>query len=235
MGKVQCKRHGGAGTVQLCSHAAEIVDSGSFDHFYEVGVLGKLLVCERCYHQHGLERFQGRSILTEASDEEAEKLSESHDEACDQMGGTELKCAECVAAAEVNQARKAGRPDPFPVYERTLNSDHWVTLRHLEEHLVRNFDFHPSLLEREKQRRAVFASAGNYRKPMTVEVYYVTKRDEQEFIVKLVSAFLAEFSFNQCRIVFYEAEVINRWMNSYGGLVTQRGEENIIHEIFINC
>jgi hypothetical protein len=232
MGIVQCKKHGRAGIIELCSHASEIIDSGSFDHFHEIIVLNKLLVCESCFCQYGLARFQGRDFLEAKSDKEAEELLDAYDEATNQLGETDIKCAECVAAAEVNQARKAGRCDPFPVYERTLTSNHRETLRRLEEYLVGNFDFQPSLLEPQEQKRAVFVFAGSYRKPMTVAVYYVTRADKQDLIVKLISEFLADFSLNQSRIVFYEAELTNT--SSLTG-VTRRGEERILREIFVNC
>jgi hypothetical protein len=232
MGIVQCKKHGRAGIVELCSHASEIIGSGSFDHLREIVVLNKLLVCERCFDQHGLARFQGRDFLETKSDKEAEELLDAYDEAVNQLGETDVKCAECVAAAEINQARKAGRCDPFPVYERTLTSNHRETLRRLEEYLVGNFDFQPSLLDPQEQKRAVFVFAGGYRKPMTVAVYYVTRTDKQDYIVKLISEFLTDFSLNQSKIVFYESELINT--SSFTD-VTSRGEERILREVFVNC
>lgn len=233
MGKCICARHGHTGIVEVCPHAGDSIANGCYGDFHLIDVFGKLLVCKECFHRYGLSQFENCPRLWEHPDE---KLEDAYFEIYDRLEGRRVECAECVAAAEVAQARKDGRPDPFPVFERTLTANHRETLDRLEAHLIRNFDFQLSAVRPDGKKRAVFVEGGHYRLPLTVTAYYVTAADEQERIASLIANFLAEFELNQCKACFFEAEVWITWVNVEkhvsGG---RRDEETLLREIFLNC
>jgi hypothetical protein len=233
VGKCICERHGHTGIVEVCPHAGDIIANGCYGDFHLIDVYGLLLVCEECFHRYGLSQFENCPCLWDHPDQ---KVEDAYFEIYERLEGRRVKCAECVAAAEVAQARKDGRPDPFPVFERTLTENHRETLDRLKAHLIRNFDFQFSAVEPDGKKRAVFVKGGHYRQPLTVTVYYITAANGQERIASLVANFLAEYELNQCRIRFLEAEVWTTWVNvakrASGGY---RGQETLLREIFMNC
>jgi hypothetical protein len=129
-----------------------------------------------------------------------------------------------------------GRPDPYRVYERTLTENHREILNELEAHLISRFEFQFSAVNPAKRERAVFVRGGDYRQPLTVTTYYVTTAEEQDFIVLLLTDFLAKFELNQAKVAFFAAEVWTTWFNpekrTSGG---RRGKEKLLRETFINC
>jgi hypothetical protein len=165
-----------------------------------------------------------------------EELTDAYQEIYERLEGRHVRCVECVAAAQVCQARKEGRPDPFPVYERTLTYNHREVLGQLEGYLVRNFKFQRSTIGPDKRKPAVFVQAGDYRQPMTVKAYYVTKAQDQDRIASLVTNFLRGVELNQCKMLFLEAEVWHTWSNPEKGVSGgYRGEEKPLREIYVNC
>ncbi|MGO9487161.1 MAG: hypothetical protein ACLPX9_21735 [Rhodomicrobium sp.] len=233
MGICICEKHGRAGIVEVCPHAGDLIDKGRYGDFHLIDVLGLLLVCEECFRGYNLQQFENRPRFWEHPDEQAE---EAYLGIYERLEGRRVKCAECVATAEVAQARRDGKPDPFPVFERTLTANHREVLEQLEAHLIHNFDFEPSIVEHQRKERAVFVQGGNYREPLTVTVYYVTAADKQEQIASLIADFLAAFELNQCRIRFFQAEI---WITTYNAEKrpsgAYRGQETLLREIFLNC
>jgi hypothetical protein len=165
-----------------------------------------------------------------------EVLRAAYEEAYKRLEGRRVGCAECVAAAEVSQARKEGRPDPYPVYERTLTHNQRKVLDDLKQYLARNFIFPRSSIGSDRDKPALFIEERNYRWLMTVKVYYVMDAQEQDRIAGLVADFLRKVERNQCRLIFLEAEVWHTWSNPEKGISgAYRGQEKLIREIFVNC
>ncbi len=229
---VICPKHGAHGIIELCPHAADLVDKGCYNTFHTIEICTTLLVCEECLQKYDLGKFKDCSSILD--DDYDDDLVDAYFEAYEQLEGRQIECRECVAAAEVKQARKNGEPDPFPVYERTLNSNHRDILDLLKAHLTSNFKFQHSVVE--KQEPACFIYGGGYREPLTVKVYYVTAETEQNYIIGLVKNFLADFELNQGRILFYEKEVWVTWSNPEQGTSGgSRGDERLLQNSFINC
>ncbi len=235
MGICLCEKHGRAGIVVVCPHVSELVSRGRYGRFHRLRVLGEDVFCGDCFHATGLDDLardpavDGRGIA-----ELADAVIETYFGAIERLGQrTTAHCAECVAAAEVTQARIDGRPDPFPVFERTMTSHHGGALSELRAYLVSEFAFRESIAPRVDAGAAPAVSvvAGTYRQPLTVRAYYVVKAAAQERIVGLVSAFLAGRELDQARVEFYEAEI---WETSGLGL-RYRGEEKLLRDALLNC
>jgi hypothetical protein len=233
MGIIICKKHGRAGIVELCPHAAADIAKGNFGRFHRIKIFGMLIVCEGCLFKFGLAQFEFRPSFLDYQEDE---LVAAYEASYERLEGRRVECIECVAAAEVSQARREGKPDPYPVYEHTLTSNHHATLDGLKEYLARNFKFRHTIIEPDGRKLAMFVESGHYRKPMTVKVYYVMSAQEQDLIVSLVTNFVKNVELNQCRVVFLEAEVWNTWSNPEKGVSGgSRGPEKLLREVFVNC
>jgi hypothetical protein len=227
-----CKKHGRAGLVEFCPHVADVIASGNYCHFHRIEVLGTLLVCSQCLRKYGLEQFERRRSYIEEPDD---GLIDAYEKSYECLEERRQGCAECVAAAEVAQARKDGKPDPFPVYERTLTANQQATLYELKACLLLNFKFQPSVRDADRRTPAMFLAGGNYRWPMTLTIYYITVPEEQDRIASLVANFLRGMELNQGKIIFFEAEVcITKSNYGAGTSHSYRGHEVLLREIYLN-
>lgn len=244
MGICLCERHGRAGIVVVCPHVSELVSRGRYGRFHRLRVLGEDIFCGDCFHATGLDDT-AREVDDTGAAHLADAAIETYLRAIERLGQrTTAHCAECVAAAEVTQARIDGRPDPFPVYERTMTSHHAGALSELYAYLVDELAFRESIAPRPDvdavdtveaveagATSAVAVVAGTYRKPLTVRAYYVVEAAAQDRIVGLVSGFLAGRELDQARVEFYEAEI---WETDGLGL-RYRGEERLLRDALLNC
>jgi hypothetical protein len=236
MGLYLCKKHGRAGIVEACPHAADTISEGHYGQFHRIEFFGTLLVCQECLRNYDLANFKGLPSYFASELPDYDDAVEAFTEIYERLEGRRVFCSECVAAAEVTQARREGRPDPYPVYERTLTENHREILNELEAHLIDRVEFQFSKVNHAERRKAVFVHGGNYRQPVTVTIYYVTTTDDQDFIVLLVANFLAKFELNQAKAVFFAEEVWITWSNPEKGTSGgRRGEEKLLRETFINC
>lgn len=190
-------------------------------------------MCGDCLVASGLDGFDGETASSIRNDGD---LQLRYLEAAGRYADAAARCGECVAAAEVAQARREGRPDPYPVYERTMTSHHEAELEALLAVLLKSFQFRPSLvwlgIPRYDDHPAVFVSGGGYREPLGVKTYYVTEPGDQDQIIDLVSRFLAGRELDQAMIEFYEAE---NWTTGPDGLGGSRGEEKLLRRTFLHC
>jgi hypothetical protein len=222
---------------EVCPHVGDLIAQDRYGDFHLIDMLGRLLVCEECWHAYGLQQFANCPNWAESNFEHPnDEVLDAYFEIYERLEGRRVECAECVAAAEVTQSRRDGKPDPFPVFERTLTENRRDVLDRLEAHLIRNFAFKPSIVEHFRKEQAAFVHGGNYRRPLAVTVYYVTVRDDQDRIASLAADFLAAFELNQCLLQFFETEVWTTWFNAEtrtsGGY---RGKETLLGEIYLNC
>ena len=242
MGICLCDKHGRSSIAMVCPHVRDLVSCGRFGRFHRLSPFGDVF-CSGCVRACGLDRFErdprvAGKDLTELDD----AALEAYFEALGRIGeGTTAHCAECVAVAEIRQARVDGRPDPYPVYERTLTSHHQVVLRELQAHLSSEFSFQRSMVPppargEGEQARALTVRPGTYRQPMTVRAYYVIDPAAQDRIIDLVAGFLDGRELDQARVEFYESEVWESWQDPNTGLAGgYRGREKLLREARLNC
>jgi hypothetical protein len=233
MGITICRKHGRAGFSEMCPHVANAVDERSYREFHRFDVFpASVLVCDICLGRFHLGEFRNHpGIVCKEPLEIDDALVEKFIRTYQRIESLTARCAECIAAAQVAQARRDGRPDPFPVYEKTLTSHHRRLVKKLDRHLRRNFNFQRSIVDPEYWEWALFMKPGHYTRPLTVIVYYVIDPAEQDHIVALVSEFLEGRRRNQAKVEFYEAEVWNETGEGGG----YRGEEKLLREVSLNC
>jgi hypothetical protein len=200
VGIIQSNIHGRTGIIVLCEHAAGRVDA---ERFEPVRRAADLTVCEECFVR---ERLQGVEEIgiDEVVERNEPELNDAYDQAHRALGDrVEPRCASCVDWARIVEARHAGLPDPFAVYERTLFPVHEARLAELRELLLRRFDLRePSL---EPVHPAVTVSAGSFRAPVTITVYGIFDEPTQDAVASLVESFFAGRERSEARLVFVKA------------------------------
>lgn len=232
MGIIICPKHGRAGLVESCAHVGETLDEGLFGNFEKLNVFGTMLLCHRCFDDLGFSGYL--NIKTKDFSSWNNPLFERYERDYERIPGRRALCAECVAAAEVADSRRKGKCDPFPVFERTITSNDKATIGEIEDQIGSNFDFRKSIVAEDKA--ACFVIPGTYRKPLTVKVYYVTDRFEQDKIKSFLLSLLEGRQMNEAKVEFWEAEIWTSWTNDKTGTQGhKRGAEVLLREEYLNC
>jgi hypothetical protein len=226
MGMTLCNTHGLADIALPCPHAAKELENKRYGKFSKVQLF---LICADCLHKYELERFVDNDVW-----EEDEEVFEAYLNATEKIEHSTPWCCECVAVVEVEQARREGRDDPFPVYEKTLNSHSMDVINELQTQLTKRFKFEEPIVE--DNHLAVFVWPGTYTRPLTLQIYYVTSENKQSHIVEFVNEFFQDLRENQVKVQFLEAEVWDTWSNAETGVSgAKRGDEKLLREVFLNC
>ena len=233
MGVCICKKHGRSGIVVTCAHVAASLDAGRFGDFHLIQLMGHLLVCSDCLTTHGFDAFVDLpsalpSPANQGNFDADEAVLIAYEAACERLGTHKPFCSSCVDEIEFQQARRDGRPDPFPVYERTLTSLNQDLIDTLERRLLDRFKFRESIVQ--KKTCALEVYPGDYRRPLTLRTYYVVDPEDQRRIVDAVSSFLRDQQLNQARVQFWEAEA---WTQTK--VRGWRGAEKLLHSVDLNC
>jgi hypothetical protein len=216
MGRYSCEIHGGQSFIETCSHLSAALRNGVSLHRNRVFPVLNLEVCDACFQQHDLSRYSEDWPDWDEMEEVYDLLT----------AGSGLYCLECVAAAELSTARCEGRPDPFPAYERTLTFLQNEIVESLEVKLLRSFDFRRSVVN--SNHRALSVRHGSITYPLTITIYYVTAREQQDAILKSVADFFKDVPRRQYRIKFFRSEnwgPVAEHSRTWG-----RGPEEIIRE-----
>ena len=193
---INCETHGVEGHFMGCPHIAEEVDNNRIGHIYEVGWF---LFCEDCLHKYRLEHFVGKSIYTIYPSYKWERFQKNQD-----FEWT-FHCNQCIAVAKVEQARRNGEDDPFPVYEKTLTLNHIEIIEELRIQVMENCR---STIN-DPHGFAVSAKPGAYTYPMTIWIGWIpADEDEDKQIVSFIDAFLQGQELNQAKIEFLHKEVL---------------------------
>lgn len=227
MGAVKCPVHGlTIGIDEACPHVAAQIRSGSLGPHHEAG---QLLLCDPCMDPR-LAPYEGEQMPSffGPPSPEQDAAWKAYDELHPSL---DVACVQCRAAAMNNYARKAGLPEPWPSFERTLtgNEQDAPHVAQLRERVEGVREWRQSVVRPEYSSCTV--SAGAYTYPLTVRCYYVVDPDEQYALVQLVRDFLAGHAKNQGVVRFIEAE---NWITTPGG-GGRRGPETVLLEVFINC
>ena len=243
MGLILCKKHGKQGFYEVCGH----IDAEYKQDIYRkhrnfcIGELLGILVCEKCWEKHSLDRFQlyldmSFDEFLNLDNEKADLIGEEWDEVYCAVG-RQGWCIECVAEIIVRQARKNGEPDPFPIYEKTFTQLYQERVDELKKSLTDNFLFQKSIYWESYFQNcpAIFLQSGSFTRPLTIQIYYVTSEIEQNPIIKFIDKFLSQTELNQAKIVFLESENWIRTDNSTGTVSFHRGEEKVLKTVFLNC
>src|SRR5580698_8845151 len=180
MGIMICSKHGRSGFVEVCTHVARDLDQGQYGEYESLSLMGNLILCRGCYTTTGFDNFRQYSDSSGINDLSrfTDAIIGDFEAAYEKLEERRIYCVECVAAIQVAQARKEGKKDPFPVYEKTMTSHEQDRVQALEKHLISRFEFKNSILGeyRNKHTAAAFVAAGGYRLPATVKIYYVRDR-----------------------------------------------------------
>jgi len=233
---VQCNKHGLSGLVETCKHVDEELNKGIIREFNEIKLWGYMLVCDTCWKQHDLESFEKHPEIIGKDMFDIEEENPTIDEYFQIYDKIQrvVWCSECLAQIKVKQARNNGEGAPFPVYERTLNSNNGEEIEKLHNLLTENFYFKESIVKNDSF--AVFVLAGGYTHPLTIKIYYVSSEIEQKRITQFVDDLFRKKELNQVKIKFLEAEIWTTWSNHEAGISGgKRGKEKLLKEVLLNC
>jgi hypothetical protein len=196
MGICSCEVHGSQSWIETCPHIGEAFRKGVVLQRFKVfsGLLN-VEVCNHCFQRHNLSRFEVEPYPE--WDEHWATYDLLH-------ADSEGHCLVCVAAAELAAARREGRPDPFPAYERTLTFLQSEIVEKLDAILLRSFDFRRSVVD--SNHRALSVCHGSITYPLTVTVYYVTDREQQDAILQCIANFFKDVQQRQYRVQFLRSE-----------------------------
>ncbi len=235
MGRVQCSKHGMAGIIETCAHVAEDLDRSLLGDFTQVAILGKLLLCPACMQAGGFKKFAAKledwqSLLAKENDE----LWTEYVAQYERVPGRRIYCSEYVATAMVDSARKRGLPDPFKVYENTVNSNQSDITTEIGQLLNSRYTFPVSIID--KRQSSMRVVPGNYRLPLIVKFYYIEDQETQDGIVGLLYNYFCGSPLYQICIEFWQAEVWTTWKNERTGTSGRsKGEELLLRKVYMNC
>jgi hypothetical protein len=245
LGIILCEFHGRGSVVEGCAHVVEQIRQHRFGHFHPVVFSGfcEFLLCVECFAAfvadfHSYPKVAGSRNLDEFLDAMQDPAAEREfDCAYERIPGRECICSECIAVAQVEQAKLDDVPPPFPIYEKTLTSLQQPIIDDLRHALTSAFHFKPSICT--PNAVVAFFSHGAYTRPLTIAIYSITTPEIQDQIIAFIDRFLASHELNQARVRFYEAEVWLPWSET-GPTVNgirggRRGKENLLREVYLNC
>jgi hypothetical protein len=235
MGVTICEKHGQAGFVEMCSHTSALVDRGLLPTGHRLTALGGLLVCGDCFELLGFSRFASLEDMPIEQRISADtSLWQAFEEAYNKIERRRSICAECLAAIEIEDARRKGLPDPFRVFERTLTSNESALIKDLEDQIKSAFPFKMSAVQ--STDLAVWLIPGTYRRPLTLKIYYETEGAIQESVAALLCSLLQDVPSNQAKLEFWEVENWSSRPNATAtATIATRGPETLLREIYLNC
>ena len=240
MGMIICKKHGLSGFCAVCIHLFEGLETTWVDF---PGFPGTTLtkVCTSCAKKHHLSALDDLKDLTwedqwnlseDAFEEQLNRIDKKQKEIT-----TKSMCIHCYDELQVTHHRKAGIPDPFPVYEHTLLYEDRDQIKQLEAYLKAHFTFpkfqYSIFHQNQPDRSAIQVFKGNIRKPLCIDVYYVTDQAQQQQLVQLIGIFFERVTKKQRLIRFYEKEEVICETLPNGGSSQQRTKGNTLLEIEI--
>lgn len=231
MGRIICEKHGKQGFREVCEHIHyEYLQNIYREHSeFILGEFYTITVCELCWKNQDLERFQNFAEISfdDFLDLEEEKAKPMEDKWSQVYNSVNRRawCVQCIAEVCVNSARKKGEPDPFPVFDNTLSANQQDRIDMLEKDLTDHFKIPSSSLS---------TMSGAFTYPLTLTIYNCVDEKEQNDIVNFVGKFLEQTSLNQAKINFFEEKV---WITTKTqlGFHHQRGEEKLLREVNLNC
>ena len=240
MGVIICKKHGLSGFCTVCIHLFEGLETTWVEFpWFPGATLTK--VCTHCAEKSNLSELDDLKDITledqlHLSEDAFEKQLNRIDKKLKKIT-TRGICIQCYDELQVTHHRKAGLPDPFPVYENTLVYQDRDQIQQLEAYLKTYFtfpEFRYSIFHQDQpDRSAIQVSKGNIRKPLSIDVYYITEQDQQQQLIQLVDTFFERIAKRQRLIRFYEKEDVICKTLPNGGHSQERREGNVLREVEI--
>ena len=246
MGITICSKHGRQGFREMCEHVDAEFTQGNYKQFRSLVFWLDMLVCDRCWEKYNLERYENHPDIVGNffyEIEEDSPITKDYENIYNEMQ-RRIWCWQCIAEVQVSTARKNKEPDPFPVYEKTLNENQQDVINEFYKFLTTHFQFQQSTTQHFltlkdlflRNPLAVYIRAGAYTYPLTLTIYYVVSEIEQEKIIQIVNEFFHNKELNQVKLEFYEAEI---W-DTISGINTEasgvrKGNEKLCNEVYLNC
>ncbi|OJJ22047.1 hypothetical protein BKI52_08390 [marine bacterium AO1-C] len=240
MGMIICEKHGLSGFCTVCIHLFEGLET-TWVAFPEFPGTTLTKVCAHCAEKSNLSELNHLKGMTfddqlnmseDAFEKQLEIIGEKHRQIT-----TKSICILCYDELQVMHHRKSSLPDPFPVYENTLVYQDRNQVKQLEDYLKTHFTFpkfrYSIFHQGQPDKSAIQVSRGNIRKPLSIDVYYITEHGQQQQLIQLVDTFFERIAKKQRLIRFYEKEDVICKTLPNGGHSQERREGNVLREVEI--
>jgi len=231
MGLILCNKHGGQGFFEICEHIQADLNNGIYPTMIKFPIFN-VKVCQDCYDNisaHEIPDISLDELFSNYSEQDIDKIDKSVQIKYNQINRSAI-CTICNLEHKLIYARKQGQEDPFEAFENTLTFIQQHTIDELEEYLLKNYNFLPSIVT--EDQKALSITTGNIAKPLLITIYYITAPEEQNKVIQLIDNFFSSQKLTQRRIHFFEKE---NWIEKQEKTYTShhRGEEQLIRDIII--
>lgn len=220
---LRCDEHGSVGAAFACPHLLDDLELDHLDALDESEDIGfGVLLCKTCCSCTDVREL----------DPSREGFAAAWTQLTSDVPDLGCWCGVCLDWATVRAARRAGRPDPFPVYDRTLGYRDREVLGELRQFLLARFEVPQSAMQPEQP--ALSVRWGNCHEPATVTVYGVTDEATIDAITTHVRAFFAAHERNQGRLILIEEQIVEHYETPHGiggrGTRHRRDLERVLRE-----
>jgi hypothetical protein len=246
MAYFRCEKHGGTGLRELCECLNHEIIQGLFPKTYELE--GSVVICKSCA-EFICKNCKPTNVTIELLDTfegQIELSGESWSLFYTRHNATSVCwCGLCYWDFKVKQARHENRTLEVDVYEKTLEHQDQTIIDKLYEYLLNSYPFELKLyddnynysysLPNTKGIKALEVYQGHILTPLTISVWYVTEKKEQELVLSIIKDFFKQEEKYQRRIVFYEAETprIEVENKEYEYYYTTKEDEVILLDVLV--
>jgi len=229
MGIIKCKIHGIQGFYEVCEHIWEDFQKGVIPEMKDVPVFSTK-ICVQCYIDYNVKELGNRTFedILELPEDEQIKFEEKIGIKYGNLN-RRIICIECLNKLRIIDAKKSGKELPFEPFENTLMHKDEKTIKELKEMLTSNYEFQNFKMPYINTLKAFHITGGGISYPFSIKFYYVTRKEDQNKLLKLIDNFFKEIPRKQRKISFYEAE---NWIIEKDGNKTNeyKGEEKLLLE-----
>lgn len=222
-----CQTHGESGCPEMCEHLYENLGKGVFLLFYTLPVY-TIRMCMGCFEKYNVQEIISTiaidkksvenkkkeekgvyriapdyhfesAILKEENPEILNRIEEIYHELNKKSG---FECSNCIDDIQLDYARKNNLELPFEPFENTIIHGEDKRITELDKMLDKYLETEGvSVFERP---RTFETSSGWVRRPLTIKIYGVTAKEEQESLLKLIDKFYEKIAQKQRKIIFFE-------------------------------
>lgn len=230
MGIFQCPIHGHQGFDEYCEHIFEDFENEVIPEMKELPIL-LTKICDTCFTKYKVRELEHVTLegILELSEEvqiEVEEQLMAIYESIKRKG----KCIECLNNLHLTVARRMGKELPFKPYENTLMHKDNETIEKLRNFLIANFEFQKFKNKELSSLEAFTIISGAVSYPFSISFYYITNKEKQKKLLKLIDTFFEHIPQKQRKISFYES---NNWITEDRGIYgiqSYRGEQKLLLE-----
>jgi len=206
MGKIRCLIHGDQYFYEVCEHIWDSFQNEIFPKMYDLPVL-QTKICDNCYSNYKIEELGALNLNKFISLTEKEQIyiEEKINTKYDKIK-TKATCIECINNIKLIDAKRNKKELPFEPFKNTLMYNNQDKIDELKKKLISNFRFQNFKNPYLENIEAFHIQSGDISYPLSIKFYYITKKEEQIKLVKLIADFFTEIPQKQRKISFYEAE-----------------------------